>query len=506
MLDNKGTIKSLIDEIIKTCFGWIIKDKDGNDFFIDPNDQIEISAHYGATHAAASLILWGKYTDNQIYYDKGYQLLQSILLRWDESTKLPAYHFDFNNFALCLIENQVDEQTSKNIRDIICNTPDSNHATINWLPMRWFVNKKRNYWSKNALYEKNIEYCKETICQATNNDGGIEDRLPRGKSFNLQYDIATVALLQYLRINGENIEIGKELGFLINAIGPDGDINYQGRGCNQIFGWALWIYLLSTSKQKVQLKTALDFIKPKLQVMLKNNNLMLNEWEGKEKFQWWDYHYASVYISHCLLWLILSILDYEKKEIVPITPTTEETGLHIFKSENYFVCWFEGRTEYLAEKGPSISYIWSKEKGIITKGTFGPWQGAFGNNHIYEDITIKNYFGPLQIKKNIDWSKNRFIRRFFPAIFSKPFLYIKPVFGALHIEEKDKKLIITWETDKEKDITFNMPCMLSDFKNNVYIDKRQINVFHTEIIKNQYGWINIYSTHSFRSSKISIVI
>ncbi|MGM9776815.1 MAG: hypothetical protein ACI3ZD_00560, partial [Prevotella sp.] len=384
----KSKIKSLIEQVVPVCESWISKDNDGLYRFVDPNDGEEISAHYGATHAAASFIIWGKETDKKELYDKGMSLLQSILKRWDTSKCLPAFHYDFNNFALCLIIDYVDDKTKALILKTVCNTADSNHNTINWLPMRWLVNKKRFEWTSDGKYNNRINHCKKTIAKATNADGGIEDRLPHGMSFNLQYDVATVAVLQYLRVHGEEMDLSKELGFLLNAVAPDGDINYQGRGTNQIFAWGLWVYLLASSSQNEALQTALTYLTPRLTKMLDNNNLMLNDWDGKEKYLWWDYHFASVYIAHLMMWLILAYLDYEKKSINPTYSSSTETGLHIYRSENFFVSWFEGRTEYLAEKGPAIAAIWSKKQGMICKGTFGPWQGLFGNKYIHEDVVV----------------------------------------------------------------------------------------------------------------------
>ena len=192
--------------------------------------------------------------------------------------------------------------------------------------MRWAVNKKRIEWKGDNNYQSTINKCKEIIFKATNADGGIEDRLPHGTSFNLQYDLATVSILQYLRVQGEPMDLSKELGFLLNAVAPDGDINYQGRGTNQIFAWGLWIYLLASSGNTKDLLTALNFLEPRLKKMLDNNNMMLNEWEGKEKYLWWDYHYASVYTAHCLLWLVMAYIDAYKAKITPLFPITAETG------------------------------------------------------------------------------------------------------------------------------------------------------------------------------------
>lgn len=252
-------INILIQNILSETLNWIQKGQDGLVYFIDPNDKKEISAHYGSTHMAASLILWGKHTSDCNLYDKGIALLESILSRWEFNKTLPEFHFDFNNFALTLVEPLVERNIKEKIRKTVCCTSDSKHNTINWLPMRWIVNSKRLEWTGDNIYKTKIDSYRKLIHEATNLDGGIEDRLPHGLSFNLQYDLATVAVLQYLNVHGEHFNLGKELAFLLNAISPDGDINYQGRGTNQIFAWGLWIYLLSTSQQNKELEQALNY-------------------------------------------------------------------------------------------------------------------------------------------------------------------------------------------------------------------------------------------------------
>ena len=111
--------------------------------------------------------------------------------------------------------------------------------------------------------------------------------------------------------------------------------------------------------------------------MLENNNLMLNNWKGKEKYLWWDYHYTSVYTSHFLFWLVLSMVDYPKKPIQIKKSEFKDSGLIINKTSDYFISIFNGRKKYLAENGPIISAIWMKNYGMINKGLFGPWQGSF---------------------------------------------------------------------------------------------------------------------------------
>ena len=501
----KTKIKELIEQMIPVCESWIQKGDDGLDLFIDPNDGEEISAHYGATHAAASFVIWGKETDNEELYNKGVSLLHSILKRWDTSKRLPAFHYDFNNFALCLVIDYVDANTKELIQETVCNTSDSNHNTINWLPMRWVVNKSRFEWALDSKYLDIINHCRNTIAKATNADGGVEDRLPYGMSFNLQYDVATVAVLQYLRVHGEEMDLSKELGFLLNAVAPDGDINYQGRGTNQIFAWGLWIYLLASSGHSEALQLALAYLTSRLPMMLDNINLMLNEWDGKEKYLWWDYHYSSVYIAHCMMWLILAYLDFGKKAITPVFPTSTETGLHIHRSEKAFVSWFEGRREYLAEKGPAVAAIWTKKDGMIFKGTFGPWQGPFGNKYIYEDAVIKNFLGLLEAKRNKDWSKNRYVHKLFPSLDSETELMLKPLFVNIAVSETNGFLEISFDNQTRTEVFFNAPFVNQNQKFCLITDKYQKPTVCNSSIRNQYNWVWLHQSYTFRSRGIKLM-
>ena len=233
---------------------------------------------------------------------------------------------------------------------------------------------------------------------------------------------------------------------------------------------------------------------------------MLNDWDGKEKYLWWDYHYASVYTAHCLLWLVLALLDYGKKSINPIIPTSTETGLHIHRSENFFVSWFEGRSEYLAEKGPAIACIWSKKQGMICKGTFAPWQGPFGNKYIYEDVVLKNYCGLISVKRNKDWSKNRYVHKLLPSLETEPSLELRPLFCPIAICEKDGKVEITWENKGYEGVILNNPGTSEGVSFELYADDKKVSVYCVESIKNQYGWVYLHQTHTLSCCTLKMVI
>lgn len=490
----KEKIENLLTQLLPICESWI-QEKDGQSYFIDPIDGEEILAHYGATHVAAALIIWGKLKARNFVCEKGVKLLNDVLNRWDACKTLPAFHFDFNNFALCLVEDtlkEVEPNLADRIRKVVIQTADSNHDTTNWLPMRWFVNKKRYEWTEDVKFLKRCDNCKRKIKTATNADGGIEDRMPKGLSFNLQYDVATVGVLQFLRIQGDEYDLSKELHFLLNAVAPDGDINYQGRGCNQIFAWSLWVYLLASSGREKELERALKFLDGKVQTMFLKHNLMLNEYDGTEKHLWWDYHYCSVYSAHFLLWLTLSLLDYNKSCIDDChEQLPDDTGLHIYRSDDYFVAVFDGRKEYLAEQGPSVCALWTKTHGFLFKGSFGPWQGLFGNLHCPQETVINNYFGPICVKWNKDFQNNRIIRRFLPRLRSDASVTIKPIFVAPVIRDDSKYIILGFKIPEGA--VLNIP-LLSDaqWKPLILGKSLPVQVREDLLIRNQYGMLKVY--------------
>jgi len=495
----KNSINEMIKLTIDTCKSWFKEGEDGLLRFVDPIDGEEISAHYGATHAAVSFIIYGEKAGDTELTEMGYALLVSVLKRWKTCMSLPAFHNDFNNFALCVIweyfdKNKKKEKYAEIIKEIVLNTPDSNNPTVNWFPMRWYVNLVRYQWTSEEKYKAVCDKCRADIRTATYTDGFIDDRLPVGLSFNLQYDVATVAVLQYLRNKGENIDISLELGSLMNVVAPDGDINYLGRGTNQIFAWGLWVYLLSSAGKEEYVRDALNFLIDKVPVMLRNNNMMLNEWPGEEKYMWWDYHYCSVYTAHFLFWLIMADEQFGKYPVSEKIVEPNDSGVKLYKDEDYFVVTFDGRKEYLAEKGPCVAALWTKTSGMIVKGTFGPWQGAFGNKYNPIDVTIRNNCGLYQQEQNKDFSQNKYLHKIFKENHTEAKESIKPIFSKVLFD----KTIIQFETETESELFFNIPFLnlYQDIK--LEVDGKIIPLMNTMIIKNQYSWAKVFQSKSVK--------
>jgi hypothetical protein len=500
-------LEELLDLTLSTCESWVKPDSSGALQLEDPIDGNEISHHYGASHAAAAFIILGDLRDDILLFNKGKALLRGVIKRWDVSEKRSDFHSDFNNFALCIVYDYLlidDLELCEEIKKKVLITTDSNHNTVNWLPMRWYVNLRRHEWTGQKKYQNICQQLKLKIAQATNKDGGIEDILPKGTSFNLQYDIATVAALQLLRVRGVDLDISKELSFLMNCIAPDGDINYQGRGTNQIFAWGMWIYLLSSSNNELELEKGIDFLMEKIPSMLENNNIMLNSWCGQEKYLWWDYHYCSVYSAHFLFWLVLSKIDNKKKPVNKLETVLSDSGVSVIKTSDFSIITFNGRKKYLAESGPIISAFWIKKYGIINKGTFGPWQGAFGNKYSFGDVIFRNYFGLLKLENNFDWSKNKIINKLLPNFKNKKYISAQPIMANIGVKQESNIVIITFDNSKLESVVLNFPIFNNKLEKSMIsllVDGEPMEISNNLKIRNQYGWCKIYQSKKSNARK-----
>ena len=494
-------ISDLLTAAAASCNEWIEPTLGGDLNFIDPHDGQEISGHYGASHIAVAHILIGRIQNDTSSYDKGILLLQSVLEKWEENARLKEFHFDFNNFALCVAEEYLTEDQEdlrRDIRQVVIETVDSNHDTINWLPMRMYVNKMRYLWTHEEHFQKNVMACSELISLATNSDGGIEDRLPKGKSFNLQYNVATLALLQFVNCRGGELNISRELGFLIHKVLPDGDINYQGRGANQFFAWGMWIYLLSSTGRTRELEQALNYLTEKLVVALRNKNIMLNDWQGKEKYLWWDYHYCSVYTAHLVFWLAMALQDYCTTPVDPVFSDKCTTGLSVRSNPKFFSVGFEGRSEYLAEKGPLLSALWIDSYGTLFKSIMGPWLGQFGNKYMEEGV-LRNYLGLIEIEPNYNFQGNRVLRRIYRYINTRQNVTIRPLFAEYSISMQEDAFVITFINPSNRRAVFNLPMLehvgdLPEFS--LTMDGRPSTLKCNLKIRNQYDWCKVFESEA----------
>lgn len=395
----EGVLESLFEETFSRCERWVGKDERGNTVLVDPHEHQVIGHHYALSHFAAAAIFGCPEGSNR--FDLGVSVLRAVLSRWDRDSSIAGFHNDFNTFALVLIHDELQrlgicEAERDAIEKTVLSTPDSNHDTVNWIPMRLVADEARCRWGGGDGRLPRV--LRRKIQKAANGDGLVEDRLPRGTSFNLQYDVATVALLDLLETLGieQPLDLQKAFTALVACVLPDGDVNYLGRGCNQVFAWGPWLYLLRRRGDETSQKLAADYVAPRVTTMLANENILLNDLPGEDRHLWWDYHYTSVYAAHFLLWLALA----RRAEPIGIRAPEEpggplaDSGVLITRSESAMAVVFSGRHEYLAERGPEVEALWTRRRGIIHKGSFGPWLGSFGNLWSTPAV-ILNHFGLL---------------------------------------------------------------------------------------------------------------
>lgn len=452
-------IDNMIDQIEKKLISYL----EGQGYYkylVDPVEHRVISTHYGQTHCCAGFIIKGLRDKNCYLYNLGLNLLGAILSTWDSDKKQADFHNDFNNFALCLIWEEIHEieyEYSNWIKEIVLSTHDSVHDTINWLPMRMLVSSYRFKWTNDKVHMERYEFFRQKIEDATYKDGFIEDRLPKGTSFNLQYNVATVALLSLAYdISGDKTEIVKEIDALLYAALDDGDINYLGRGCNQIFAWGPWIYLLAGTEEQSVSQNALEYIESRLPSMLENNNLILNCEKGVERAWWWDYHYSSVYIAHLYLWLVLA--GRPRHRITPVSqPQIHDSGLKLIRKDGWTVVLFNGRNEYLAEAGPLIEAIWNKNYGTIYKGCFGAYGGSFGLKYSNYQIALMNYLGIQQIDVKAGGLFQRLMEKIGFNRSLQQYIKVVPIFANHNIEITEDYLTIRYQLKVSRNSRVALP-------------------------------------------------
>lgn len=486
-------IESMIDQIETKLISYL-EEQGYNKYLIDPVEHRVISTHYGQTHCCAGFIIRGLRDKNCYLYNLGLNLLDAILSTWDRDKKQADFHNDFNNFALCLIWEEIhriEHQRSKRIKEVVLSTHDSVHDTINWLPMRMIVSYYRFKWTNDKIYKERYELLKQKIKNATYQDGFIEDRLPKGISFNLQYNVATVAVLSLAyAVVGDKTELVKETDALLYASLDDGDINYLGRGCNQIFAWGPWIYLIAGTEEQNVSQKALEYLEARLPIMLENNNLILNCEKGVERAWWWDYHYSSVYIAHLYLWLVLAVQP--RHRITPVAqPQIHDSGIEVVRKDGWTVVLFNGRNEYLAEAGPLVEAIWNRKHGTIYKGCFGAYGGSFGLKYSNYQIAIINYLGIQQLDLKMDGLFQKLMKKIGVKCSLKKYIEAVPIFANYNIEVTEDCLTIRYQLKVSRNSRVVLPIAIDSSYLKIEFSFDSENTWNEAIsaisYNNQYG-------------------
>lgn len=499
MVDSQKYLEKLVDKSLTACQSWLTEDSADGLRMIDPVDQKVVVSHYGDSHLAAALILLGQLRREKNLIQQGLQIVQTIVGDWATSTKFVDFHHDFNHFALCLIVENIGDiapELAQEISSMVLATRDSNHETINWLPMRAYVNFCRYEWSGEERYFYAAERALAKVSSATNADGGIEDRLPKGTSYNLQYHITSLASLQLLssRRPHSKIETGHCHDFLHKRVLPDGDINYCGRGTNQIFAWGPWLYLLASSGNSGKLALALQFLENRYSVAAANRNILLNSFLGPEKSFWWDYHHCSVYHAHFLLWSVLAMRDFSTTRTFGVEGSGKDTGLECISGASGGAAIFSGRSIYLAEAGPAICALWISERGILFKGGLGPSQGMFGKLYSFADIVLQNHFGLISQEPPRRLVGNQIKRRLGIIYEEERSVLTRPIFTELCVTDNPRGLDIEFKTSEPMSAYLNVPIFdeqMGGIKLEMSVDGSMLSAIQIAKSRSQYGWISV---------------
>lgn len=495
------TRNEIISQIYKAFNPYLKESSDGIDL-IDPLENKVIGFHYGETHFAIAFIIFGYLNKNEDIYYKGEKLLNSFLNNLKDFQKVPEYHWDFNNFALCVLVEFLNKQgielhniPMSKLKKIILDQKDSTHGTINWMPMRAYVNWCKFIWTKEEKYNEKVKTYLNNIKQATYKDGFIEDFLPKGKSFNFQYHIYTTAMMDYLSRRLNNVERPSlSIRRICDFIDVEGDINYLGRGCNQIFAWGPVLYILYCNNLFDELEKVSSYFEPRIRKALNNYNLILCDLPGKYKAWWWDYHYASVYFGHLIFWLVLTFIEeardfkFEEKML----NKSVESGVSIIKDSNNFSVIFQGRKHYLAERGPVLANLGTKHLGTIFKGPLGPYGGQFGNKYSNYHSTIINYFGPVYQRIIMGYTIEK-------NLFPK----------SITVEYEQNKIKLKYNLGKlYKSIYFSLPIFIERnlISIKVLADEKEQFIYPDGDYIGPYGLTKHYRTQIMSSEIISVII
>lgn len=202
-------------------------------------------------------------------------------------------------------------------------------------------------------------------------------------------------------------------------------------------------------------------------------------------------------------------MDYGKAVIEEYkSALTSSTGMHIVKDDNAFVAIFDGRKEYLSERGPIVCAVWLKKYGILSKGAFGPWLGAFGNKYSNETV-LRNYCGLLIKKSFINLAPNSFLGKICHTLgisFRSRFDY---AFVPVSAEFNNGGITLTFYCNHKETAVFNLPLLKSSFGSPEI--KLQVEGVSAEMkavceMSNQYGRVVLYQSAPVMGRVWSITI
>jgi len=431
---------NLARQISATLTQFCRTKSDGTVALIDPFERRVIGNHYALTHFGAALILSGLGQHDDGLVETGQGILRYFLANQASYVKMIDYHHDFNHFALAFVSEKLEQSHGKDFSDlrrginqVLLTTPDSHCQMVNWLPMRIYANRARFHLTGEARYLRTARKLAARVRASAHRDGFFDDRLPRGGSFNPQYHTYTTAVTSLLPDLFQDFDLEPAKRAVLACIDPEGDFNYFGRGCNQIFGWGPYLYLLYTMGRAAELEKALRYLEERLPAALQNGNILLNGLPGAEKLGWWDYHYSSVYYSHLLFWLTIIIycFGFGQSSVTGAVglPVAGDSGLRTYGNEECFCAVFDGRKHFLAERGPMVCNLWLRGYGSLFKGPFGPYHRS-GSKYLLPVNTLLNFCGPVKAETSSRFFKRGvlFYQAFLEQISDPGALRLSPIF------------------------------------------------------------------------------
>ncbi len=508
-----------IDQAFEQALSFL-RENDGRVYLWDPNDERRVAENYGESHLCAALLLRARRTGETRLKDVALRLLDGFMENSPE-IKAGQGHADFNNFAITLVYEELVAQGENAYAEKALNwlyhVKDSRNKTVNWLPMRAYFNLFLYEKTQNEKFLRCAVDALNAVKNACYDDGLFEDLVPKGRSFNLQYCVSTAAALQmvYRRFDAlsdrlPRFDLEKTASALYALVLPDGDVNYMGRGCNQIFAWGPWLYFTANYVENDVRERSRQFLAERFATARDNCNLMLNSYSGKSRTLWWDYHHYTVYMAHFLLWRELANDSrfVEPEKIDKLTAPTD-SGLEIHKGEGWFAVTFNGRSHYLIEKGPALVALWTKEFGSVFKCGHAPSGKKFSNLYFNPLTAYFSCLGPIELSEKPKKMKGR-IARFLGSIFNSKeiSLKIKPLFGGVKFSEKNGLLTIEFRVEpaKTKDArrAFVVPSYVPLDDDSFTLEEsangtnefRRCELRRVGALAAQYGDMNVYMTNA----------
>ena len=347
----------------------------------DHKDNRFLSDQYAEPFLALSLAVQAELGNIQ-YFD----LIKPIIFRirqeyWNEDRG----HFDFINFALCLIKlkfeinNWEKNDVYRNVCYILKNCINSKTKAANWRIKRILV-KLHNKKKISALLDILV------LLSKFDNSLWIHDF--KNKSFPIGYSIYSAALInlgiEYFGLPPSLNSIPAAAYAHVKKIFENTTgFNIHGRSFQQIFGYGPWIYLCMVYEDHAAINNSLDLISR----YQSNDGIKIVLSKYGESLGYYDYHHHSVYNAFFLFWLRESQKTFLKGSVYSSGPYSvlRKSGWHIILAKS-------GK-KYSSEMGISPYFV-AYKKHLLFSGVSGPDGGPHSTLRGRKENRLV-YWGPI---------------------------------------------------------------------------------------------------------------